>query len=134
MNEGRILEFSITHDEADSITAFATIMHTRWTNAVSVNTGSKPSMNKTFRRYSTSVTRWYANLRMCIIGYEMFAQILNVLRTFNLRLVIRGVKAALLGLRQLLAIETTLKMIKNSFYFISKVFASLFWSCSKKTW
>ena len=57
MNEGKILEFSTTHDEADSIIAFPAIMHTRRTNAVSLDTGSKSSVNKTFRRHSTSVTR-----------------------------------------------------------------------------
>ena len=49
-------------------------------------------------------------------------------------------KGALLGLRHFLAIESTLKMIKNAFYFTSKALFVLkifkflscfFWSCNK---
>ena len=54
-----------------------------------------------------------------------------------------NIKGALSGLRQLLATESPLKMMKNGFYFTSKAlfvlkifrfFVLTFWSCSKTTW
>ena len=52
-----------------------------------------------------------------------------------------SIKGALSGLRQFLAIERTLKLMRNAFYFTSKalfvlkifkIFVLIFWSCNKR--
>ena len=62
-------------------------------------------------------------------------KIIKIFKDFVLSIMVT-IKGTVSGLRQYLATESSIKMMKNAFYFTLKAlfFLQIFWSCRKTAW